>query len=365
MSNSVQKKKVLHLIDDFGRAGAETTVVGVLKKLGNYHNIAVNLYDKNEFGDELKYDRFYCLNLKSYKQFIKGVFRLRSIIKENKVDIVHSTLYWSTIVARLATPRRIPLISSVQSSISDGIEYRKKWICWLDKLTYRWRKSIVLGVSAYTLKDYFTFLKLKPFKTHVLYNFVDTDIFQPAIPQPRTDGTMRLISVGTLKLQKNQVFLVKAFQSLKDLPIELHIYGEGPCRTEMQQLIDQYGLRVKLMGKMMNLAPLLPQYDLFVMSATYEGFALAVLEGMAMGIPMLLSDIPTYREQCADTARYFDLANTTGFEAQVRELFNNPQLRHTMAEAGRKRALENFTLNDHVRQLQEIYQDALKTGNNA
>jgi glycosyltransferase involved in cell wall biosynthesis len=363
MNTTIKKKKILHLIDDFGRAGAETTVAGVLRKLEGYHNIAVNLYDKNEFGDELQYDQFYCLHLKSYLQFIKGIFRLRKIIRDNDVDLVHCTLYWSTIVARLATPRRIPLVASVQSSISDGIEYRKKWICLLDKWTYRWRKSIVLGVSGYTLKDYFSFLKLRPYKTHVLYNFVDTDIFKAPETIPGTDRRpMKLISVGTLKLQKNQKFMVEAFRELKDLDIELHIYGKGPCRKEMQELIDAHGLRVKLMGKMMQLAPLLPDYDLFVMSATYEGFALAVLEGMAMGVPMLLSDIPTYREQCADTARYFGLSDTTHFVQQVRELYHNPALRQALAAAGQRRALDNFTLNDHVKQLDAIYRDALKDG---
>jgi glycosyltransferase involved in cell wall biosynthesis len=359
MDSITEKKRVLHIIDDFGRAGAETTVVGVLKKLDNYHNIVVNLYDKNEFGDELQYDQYYCLNLKSYKQFVKGIFKLRKIIKQNKVDIVHSTLYWSTLVARLATPRHIPLVSSVQSSISDGIEYKKKWICRLDKLSFQWRKSIILGVSAYTLQDYLNFLHLKPYKKHVLYNFVDTDIFQPQAPVERTDNTLRLISVGTLKIQKNQKFLVEAFRSLKHLDIELHIYGEGPCRHEMQAMIDEHGLQVKLMGKMMDLSKVLPQYDLFTMSATYEGFALAVLEGMAMGVPMLLSDIPTYREQCADTAAYFSLANTDDFVKQVIYLAENKAVRQTMAAAGKQRALENFTLADHVKKLDAIYQDAL------
>jgi glycosyltransferase involved in cell wall biosynthesis len=361
MNSITGKKTVLHIIDDFGRAGAETTVVGVLKKLEGYHNIAVTMYDRNEFGSELKYDQYFCLGLTSYKQFIKGIFRLRKIIRQNKVDIVHSTLYWSTIIARLATPRHIPLVSSIQSSVSDGIEYQKKWICRLDKLTFGWRKSIVLGVSAYTLNDYFSFLKIKPYKKQVLYNFVDTDIFQPQAPVEHT-GTFKLISVGTLKVQKNQKFLVQAFRSLKHLDIELHIYGEGPCGQEMQDMIDKDGLQVKLMGKLSNLSSVLPQYDLFTMSATYEGFALAVLEGMAMGVPMLLSDIPTYREQCADTALYFNLTDTGDFVQKLNYLVENKTIRQSLAAAGQKRALENFTLNDHVKQLDGIYKDALATG---
>lgn len=108
------------------------------------------------------------------------------------------------------------------------------------------------------------------------------------------------------------------------------------------------------------MSQVLPSYNLFVMSATYEGFALAVLEGMAMGVPMLLSDIPTYREQCADTALYFSLSDTSDFPKQVRYLYENRQALQAMAEAGKKRALENFTLTDHVRQLKAIYAEELQ-----
>ena len=63
------KKTILHIIDDFGLGGAEVNIIGVLKNLPEYNNIVVNLYNNNKFGEELKFDKFYCLNVKSNKLF--------------------------------------------------------------------------------------------------------------------------------------------------------------------------------------------------------------------------------------------------------------------------------------------------------
>jgi hypothetical protein len=141
------KKTILHIIQNFGRGGAETAVVGVLKNLGEYNNIVVAMDCLNQFGDELKFDKYYCLNLKSYYHFPFAIKKLRKIIIEDKVDLVHSTLYWSTILARFACPDNIPLVTSIQASLSNSFEYKKKWICWLDRYTYNRRASTILGVS--------------------------------------------------------------------------------------------------------------------------------------------------------------------------------------------------------------------------
>jgi glycosyltransferase involved in cell wall biosynthesis len=146
----------------------------------------------------------------------------------------------------------------------------------------------------------------------VLYNFVDTKTFAWPGVVKKNNGDFRLISVGSLKLQKNQLYLLEAFTKLKGQNISLDIYGEGGLRPVLEEYIRDHQLPVRLMGQAKNLNELLGGYDLFVMPSLYEGFSLAVLEGMLMEIPMLLSDIGTFREQCADTAVYFSLGDVNG-----------------------------------------------------
>jgi len=355
------KKTILHIVQNFGRGGAETAVVGVLKNLHEYNNIVVTLDGLNQFGSELTYDKYYNLDLKSYYLFPMAIRKLRKIIRENKVDLVHSQLYWSTILARFACPENIPLVTSIQASLTGSVEYKKKWICQLERFSYNKRKSTILGVSQYTLDDYFDFLKLPRHDTHVLYNFVDTAVFgKGMLRSPKADGVFKVVTVGNLKPQKNQQYLLEAFTKLKGQAISLDIYGDGILEPDLKKYIQENEITVRLMGKIHNLHEVIQEYDLFVMSSFYEGFSLAVLEGMALQRPMLLADIPTFREQCAETAVYFSLDDVNDFVNKITSLQNNPQRLHEMGITGMQRVLQRFTLQHHLASLRSIYATILR-----
>ncbi len=352
----MKKKTILHIIQNFGRGGAETTVIGVLKNLNEYNNIVVTMDSLNEFGSEFRCDKHYSLELKNYYLFPFAINKLRRIIVDNKVDIVHSQLYWSTILARFACPKEIPLVTSIQASISDSVEYRKNWVGFLDRFSFNRRKSIILGVSEFTLQDYFSFLKLRKQESQVLYNFVDTSVFESGNTNRKKDGkSLKLIAVGNLKTQKNHHYLLEAFKQLKNENISLDIYGDGFLKSELQEIITKNDLPVRLMGKINNLPDVISQYDLFVLSSLYEGFSLAVLEGMVKEIPMLLSDIPTFREQCDQTANYFSLSDVSDFINKVKYLRDHPEELRKNAIAGKDRVLSKFTIDHHMTALRQIY----------
>ena len=314
----------------------------------------------NEFEDELKYDKYYCLNLKSYYHFPLAIKKLRKIIIDNKVDLVHSSLYWSTVLARFACPHNVPLVSSIQASLTDSVEYKKKWVGWLDRFSYNRRRSTIIGVSQHTLDDYFNFLKLKKKNTYLLYNFVDTKKYTAVSNElPKNNNDFRLITVGSLKIQKNHRFLLEAFTKLKDQNISLDIYGDGLLKEMLAKFISDNDLPVRLMGKVGNINEVIAGYDLFVMPSIYEGFSLAVLEGMVMEKPMLLSDTPTFVEQAADSAIYFSLNDVDDLVEKILLLKNDSGRLKEIAIKGRDRALQNFTLEHHMATLRKIYKDIL------
>lgn len=355
------KKTILHIIQNFGRGGAETAMVGAVNRLTEYNNIVVALNSLNQFGDELKCDKYYCLNLSSYYMFPLAIPKLRKIIRDEQVDIVHSSLYWSTILARMACPKKIPLVTSIQAALSNSVEYRKKWICSLDRFTYNRRDSIIAGVSRDTLDDYFNFLNIPRRRNMVLYNFVDAGKYlgNQAFNRNAYEN-FRLVSVGSLKEQKNQLYLLQVMERLQDKKITLDIYGEGSLRPMLEKYIRDRQLPVRLMGQVKNLDEILPGYDLFVMPSLYEGFSLAVLEGMMMETPMFLSDIATFREQCAETALYFPLDNADAVAATLSGLRYKRDLLAANAAKAKERVLANFTLDHHMAALRKIYVEALQ-----
>lgn len=357
------KKKIIHFIFDLGRGGAETMLVRVLQELNEFENVVVTFIPMNHFGEELKCDKLICLNMKSLLTLPLVVFRFKKLIRQEKPDLVHTHLFWPTVIARLSVPSRIPLITTIHAFIASSVEYTQWHIRFLDKLTYRFRKSIIVVVAKGALKEYFSFLHLKPWKSYALYTFVDIGRFNssnllPPLPSP----VFRVISVGALRRQKNYAYLVEAFGRIKDLPIELHIYGRGDLEEPLRRQIESTGARVILKGQHKEIEKIIPQYDLYVMSSSFEGFSLSVLEAMAMGMPLLLSDIPSFREQAEGVAAFFPLNDAGQLVKKLQELAAMPATeRKAMGERARQKAVAEFTLEKHMEGLRKIYADALQS----
>lgn len=355
------KKTIVHIIYNLGRGGAETMLVTVVKELTDYNNIVVTLFPQNHFKGELHCDKYICLNLKSIFQLPVAAKKLKKIIKENKADLVHSHLFWPTILARLATPKDIPLITTIHAFIATSVEYKKWYIKILDKYTYGLRNNIIVTVARGALSEYFNFLHIKPHKAYALHTFVDVNTFVDDKIQPlkTQENIFKIVTVGALRKQKNHKFLLKAFKLLDNKIFQLDIYGEGPLHDELQNFIKNNNLNIKLMGEVRNIQHVLPLYDLYVMSSTFEGFSLSVLEAMAMKVPLFLSDIESFKEQCEDTAVYFKLNNGNDFVKKLQKIATDKNTLEALASKAHERAVNNFTLEHHMQGLRKIYQETL------
>ncbi|MEO6133552.1 MAG: glycosyltransferase [Ginsengibacter sp.] len=356
----MEKKTIIHLIYNLGRGGAETMLVQVLKELKEYRNIVIILFDENHFKEELECDKLICLHLKSMLSFPGAVITLKKIIKKENPALVHSHLIWPTMMARLATPKNIPLVTTIHTSVATSLDYKRWYIRFLDKATYRFRKSIILVVSKVAYQEYFSILKLKSYQSHVLPTFVNVERFQNPLGMHNPGPVFKVVAVGALSAQKNFSFLINAFANLPDKTFELHIYGKGDRQELLQSQIEETGANVLLKGQVNSVQKILPQYDLYVMSSLFEGFSLSVLEAMAMRIPLLLSDIPSFKEQCEESALYFDLDKPANFVEKLLQLKNDKELRTELAGKAFERVINNFTLPHHLKKLRAIYKSAIE-----
>ncbi len=109
------------------------------------------------------------------------------------------------------------------------------------------------------------------------------------------DERKNIVSVGRLDKQKNQKILICAFDKIKNLTDEnLIIYGQGPLREELENLISELGLtdRVFLPGLITDVPEAIIGSKLFVLSSDFEGSPNALLEAIALGIPSISTDCP-------------------------------------------------------------------------
>ena len=352
------KKTIIHFIFSLGRGGAETMLVRTIKEMEEYRHVIVTLFPDNKFGNELQCDKLVCLDIGSLIYLPLAISKFRSLVKKEKPALVHTHLFWPTFIARFAVPRDIPLITTIHQFISSSVEYKHWYIRFLDRLSYGFRKSIIIVVARGAMEEYFSFLKAKPYKAYVLYTFVDIDRFNLKNIERRKinpDG-FRMIAVGALREQKNFSYLITAMSLLKEQHIILDIYGVGNLQHQLQAQIDNTGAKVILKGQVNNIEDIIPCYDLFVMPSTYEGFSLGVLEAMAMGMPLLLSDNPSFKEQAESVAWFFSLTDVNDLAEKIVYLSKaDKNILFERGESGRQRAVKNFTLTRYVEELRNIY----------
>lgn len=105
-----------------------------------------------------------------------------------------------------------------------------------------------------------------------------------------------IVSVASLKTQKNYMMSIQAFANLsKEFPeYTYEIFGEGAERENIESLISRLGLedRVILKGHCPDVLKQIMDASLFVMSSDYEGMSNSMIEALAMGIPSIVTDHP-------------------------------------------------------------------------
>lgn len=107
---------------------------------------------------------------------------------------------------------------------------------------------------------------------------------------------LKIINVGRLTDQKNQLFLLEVFKNLiKNVDSRLLLVGQGQKYGELKKFINENNLNksVKLYGYSKNPLNLMHQADLFVLTSKYEGLPNVLIEAQMLGLPIISSDCPT------------------------------------------------------------------------
>ncbi|MDR3133386.1 MAG: glycosyltransferase family 4 protein [Prevotellaceae bacterium] len=176
-------------------------------------------------------------------------------------------------------------------------------------------------------------LEKKGVSTKVIYNAVDNVLFQ--IPSPEEKETRRrllkipanagpvFIFVGVLSDRKQPTVAIKAFEKYQETcPMSmLLVLGEGPLLEECKRLAK--GKRILFLGNVADTRPYLSASDYYIATSKTEGMPLSVLEGLALGLPVILSDIEPHREILSFNPRAGALAKTGSVAATceaIREL---------------------------------------------
>jgi colanic acid/amylovoran biosynthesis glycosyltransferase len=126
----------------------------------------------------------------------------------------------------------------------------------------------------------------------------------PVPPDPAPDGTLRLLFVGRMSVQKNPVFLARVLARLKERPWRAVFLGDGPLKGALREELARAGVesRCDLRGwaDEKEVRAALDESDLLLMPSLSEGLPVAAIEAVSRGLAICGSAIPGLHDVLED-----------------------------------------------------------------
>lgn len=194
---------------------------------------------------------------------------------------------------------------------------------------------------------------------------VDPALFQGAQPIVSPGSVPTLLFVGRHRYYKGLDDLIRV---MPDLNARLLVGGDGPLRASWEALCVELGVdeKVHFLGDVSDadLPRLYASADIFVLPANEraEAFGKVLLEAMAAGLPCITTELGTgtsFVVQDGETGLVVPPRQPEALRETTKRLLEDVVLRRSMGEAGRRRVLNEFTVDKMVARVDAVYQAAL------
>lgn len=184
----------------------------------------------------------------------------------------------------------------------------------------------IITISNFSKKDISKQYGVDENKITVAYPGYDKSIFRPG----NQNKNNYIIYIGTIQPRKNLIRLIEAVSKIKNL--DLIIAGKkGWMYEETFNAPKKFGIeeRVKFMGFLPDdeLAKLLGEAQAFILPSLWEGFGITVVEAMACGIPVIVSNISSLPEIVGKAGLLVDPYSVTQIEQAIRSVISDKKMR--------------------------------------
>ena len=328
-----------------------------------------HLFGEGSLADELPHHAD-VVGLEAGHAFDIRIFgRLRKLYQQRKISIVHTQShiagFWGRVTAM--GNKQIRVISTSQNTH----QRYKNLTGVLNGITLPLADRITC-VSDSTRDSFFAWEKwlLSQRQIATIHNAVDTQhyarLHRDGAPELREQmgakpGDVILGNIARMDTQKNQHHMIREFASIaKANPnAKLFVIGRGHLGDSLQSLIDQLdvGDQVKLCGPRSDMDNVYRMIDIFLLPSLYEGFSVALLEGMASGLPVVCSNIPQITEATADCAIAVDPVQEGVLAEAMQTMIRDDAIRQKYSAAAKQRAAELFDARAMTERYESMYRE--------
>src|SRR5262245_27428673 len=294
---------------------------------------------------------------------------LRRVIQQVSPDLIHTTLVGSSLLGRVAAIRtRVPVLTSLVNQTysrerqgdphvnAGALRLVRTVDAWTARHLTAHFHAITHAVKRWAVDD----LHVHADRVTVVERGRDPRRLGEPTPERRAAGRAILglgsdadviISVGRQEFQKGHRFLIQAMpRVVQDHPSAVLLLAgrEGAETQRLRSLVGSLRLEgvVRFLGHRDDLADVLAASDLFAFPSLWEGLGGALIEAMALGVPIVASDIEPVRE-VVEGGRCAELVPARSPErlaSAISGLLDDGDRAHRLGAQGREMFLQRFTL---------------------
>ena len=368
--------KILHIITGDLWAGAEAQVFYCLKEMSNESKdtIYVILFSKGELYlrltkigitttivDESEYS--------IVTQFIKLKRQLLSI----KPDIVHVHDYKTHVLTSLAlyftqtSPKMVRTVHGLTRIPLNSKIVKSYLVFFIENYFFNHCLDCIVAVS----QDIETLFKHKYPHTKIVQinNAIEYPLIAINAPaQIRKEFSVPndVLWIGTAARcvrVKNIQMLIEAARLTRDLKQDIKfmvsIFGDGPLRSHLENLIGQYDLQniVQMHGHSKDILSIMKAFDVFVLTSKHEGLPISLLEAMALGTVPICTRVGGMQEIIENSKNGFlvELNNAPALAQKIIYLYDHPNQRKIIGINAESRVKEHYSIQKSVQKLLSMY----------
>jgi glycosyltransferase involved in cell wall biosynthesis len=367
----MRRVKVLQLISSGGYYGAENMLLNLCasQEKARCENSLLLFYNVHVPNVEF-YERARRRGLSVRMVHCKGradwraVRQIEEYIQEDAVDLVHTHGYKADLYGYLAAWRcHKPVVATCHNWVGGtaalGIYNH------LDRMALK-KFNALAAVSDAVAQRLLAF-GVPSEKIKTIANGIDVTAFERAQPLPllKDEGSIVVGVVARLDLQKGFEYLLRAARELcKMFPgLKIVIAGEGPDRSAIEEMIEQYGLQssVVLAGQQSNMPAVYAAMDIFVLPSLNEGLPMTVLEAMAASKPVIATRVGAIPSVIRDGENGLLVApkDSEGLWNAVASLLNDPERRRRLGDRAHAWVSQNYTSEAMAFKYREMYEEVL------
>jgi sugar transferase (PEP-CTERM/EpsH1 system associated) len=369
--------KVMHIIEDLENGGAERVLVTLVSGLApqRFRPLVCCLTKKGRMAAELEARGIPVVTMnKQPKLDLAMLFRLRKLMREQKIDIVHTHVFTANFWGRLAAIfANVPvLITHEHSTFTVDNRYRR----WIETVLIR-RTNKVITVSENLRNRLVSEGGLPPSVIMAIHNGLR---LQPQSANEARRAQLRrelglekfdhvIGTVGRLEPRKNYPLLLEAMATLlaRHPRTALLMVGSGPEEEKLQQQAHNLGInqQVVFTGYRSDISDLLGLMSTFCLSSITEGISMAILEAMAAGVPVVATQVGGNAEIIPDREHgmLVPSGDVAALANALSETLSNRDAAIKIAKNGQKRVCEFFSERHMIQRIEGLYMQCMAQTN--